>query len=93
MKIMTVPTIILLEYLMFRKLPVRLAAMAAGVVCFGVAIATVTERVELRGVMPLAAAGSATVASAMVSGHITAHHITAHHSTSHHSTAQHIMAG
>ncbi len=65
MKIAIAPTVVVLEYFMFNKLPSRLMLVAVFVVCAGITGATVSDNVAIRNVQGLVVGFAAMLVTAL----------------------------
>lgn len=65
MKIAIAPTVVVMEYFMFSKLPSKLMICSVVVVCVGITAATVTDRVAISNAMGLIVGVAATLVTAL----------------------------
>eukprot|EP00199_Chlamydomonas_sp_CCMP681_P002716 CAMPEP_0119104708 /NCGR_PEP_ID=MMETSP1180-20130426/2856_1 /TAXON_ID=3052 ORGANISM="Chlamydomonas cf sp, Strain CCMP681" /NCGR_SAMPLE_ID=MMETSP1180 /ASSEMBLY_ACC=CAM_ASM_000741 /LENGTH=337 /DNA_ID=CAMNT_0007089539 /DNA_START=75 /DNA_END=1088 /DNA_ORIENTATION=- len=65
MKIAIAPTVVVMEFLMFNKLPSRLMLCAVLVVCAGITVATVSDAVAIQNTMGLVVGIAATFVTAL----------------------------
>jgi len=65
LKIGTAPTVVLLEFILYRHVPSRLMLCSVVVVCVGVAVATVTDRIVINNTLGFLVGLSSTVVTAL----------------------------